>query len=72
MGGGERGGGVICREYSEGGDEAGFTLTVEDHDRSDVSASIAIIWCTPDGDEVLIEMVLVSLHNKLMRTCNQR
>ena len=69
---GYRGRGVICREYSEGGNEACFTLTVENHDGSDVSASIAVIWCTPDGDEVLIEMVLVPLHDKLMSTCNQR
>src|SRR5271170_3093538 len=70
--GGGGGGGVICREYSEGGNEAGFTLTIENHDGSDVSASIAVIWRTPDGDEVLIEMVFVPLHDKLMSTCNQR
>ena len=71
-GGGEGGGGIICREYSEGGNKASFTLTIENHDGCDVSASIAVIWCTPDGNEVLIEMVLVPFHDKLMSACNQR
>lgn len=67
-----REGGSICREYSECWNKASFTLTVENHDGCDVSASVAVIWSAPDGDEVLIEMVLVPLHHKLMGTCNQR
>jgi len=70
--GGEGKGGSICREYSECWNEASFTLTVENHDGCDVSAAVAIIWGAPYGDEVLIKVVLVPLHDKLMSASNQR
>ena len=40
---------------------------------SDVSASVAVVWCGPNGDEVLIsEPILEAVHHKLMCSGDQR
>lgn len=40
---------------------------------SDVSASVAVVWCRPNSDKVLIsEPILESVHNKLMCSGDQR
>jgi hypothetical protein len=64
--------GNICTEDFESWYKTCFTLSVKDHDTCYISTSVAVIWCTPDCDEVLIEMVFVSFHDELMCSCNQR
>ena len=38
----------------------------------DVVASVAVIWCWPDSDELFVEHFFVALHNKLMGTTYER
>ena len=38
-----------------------------------IPASVAVIWCTPHGDYVLVvEMIFVSLVDQLVGACNER
>ena len=41
-------------------------MFVEFHDGSDIAASVAIVWCRPHRDELLVEHVLESLHDQLV------
>jgi hypothetical protein len=66
-----RGRGLICTEYFEGGYKTSFTLSVENHDTCDIPTSVTVIRCTPDRNEILIEMIFITFHDKLMCSCNQ-
>ena len=63
--------GLICTENLESRYKTSVT-SVQDHDTSYISTPVAIIRCTPHCNEILIEMVLVSFHDKLMSPRNQR
>ena len=53
--------------------EGSGQFVVHIQDRSDVSASVAVVWCGPNSDEILIsEPILESVHNKLMCSGDQR
>jgi hypothetical protein len=42
------------------------------HDGRDVSAAVAVVWRGPDGDDVFVlEVVLVSLVDKLVGACDE-
>ena len=52
--------------------ECSLQLVVYVEDGSNISASVAIVWSRPNGDEVLIsEPVLEPVHNQLMRSGNE-
>ena len=42
-------------------------FTANFQDGCDIATSITIIGCTPDSDETIIEMILATLHDELMR-----
>jgi len=47
--------------------ERGIQLGVDFHERSSVSASVAIIWSGPNGNQIsFLEPMFVSIHDKLM------
>jgi len=50
-----------------------YELVVHIQDRCNITASVAIVWCGPNGNEVLIsEPIFEAVHDKLMRSGNQR
>ena len=52
--------------------ESFIQIFVHIQNRSNVTASIAVVWSRPDCDEVLVfEPILESIHDKLMRSGNQ-
>jgi hypothetical protein len=63
---------LICAKYLEGGNETAFAFAVEDHDGSDVAASVAVIGSAPHRDQVLIKVVFVAFHDELMCSCDER
>ena len=42
------------------------------HDGGLVTNSVAVVWCTEDGDDVFLMAPVVSIHNKLVGSGNQR
>lgn len=48
--------------------ELAVALVVERQDRGDVSAAVAVVGGRPDGHELLVEHVLVTLLHKLVST----
>ena len=53
--------------------EGSGQFVVHIQDRSDVSASVAVVWCGPNSDKILIsEPILESVHDKLMCSGDQR
>ena len=52
--------------------EIPIQILVYRQDRGDITTAIAVIRCTPHGYEILLgEVILVSLHNQLVRTAYQ-
>lgn len=52
--------------------ESFIQIFVHIQNRSNVTASVAVVWSRPDCDEVLVfEPILESIHDKLMRSGNQ-
>ena len=50
------------------GDEVALQILVHLHNRSDVTAAIAVVRGGPHGDELVVEHPLVALHHQLMRS----
>jgi hypothetical protein len=51
--------------------ERGFKIFSDFTDRGQVSASVAVVWRTPYGDDVLVvEVIFVALVDQLMSPCN--
>ena len=46
-------------------------VLIELEDRSHVTASIAVVWCRPYGDECFVKHFFVAFHHKLMSSRNQ-
>ena len=64
-------GGLISQSMENVEGSGQFVVDVQN--RSDISASVAIVWCGPNSDEVLISKpVLESVHDKLMCSGDQR
>ena len=52
--------------------ECGFEILSDFTDRGQVSASVAVIWCTPHCDNILIvKVVFVALVDQLMSARDQ-
>jgi hypothetical protein len=50
-----------------------YELVVHIQDRCDITTSVAVVWCGPNCNEVLIsEPVFKAVHDELMRSGNQR
>ena len=52
------------------GDEVALQILVHLHNRSDVTAAIAVVRGGPHGDELVVEHPLVALHHQLMRSAH--
>jgi len=47
-------------------------VSVKLQDGRNVAAAVAVVWCGPDGDEILLgEHILVTLVHQLMRAADQ-
>ena len=46
-------------------------MLVEFKDGRNVAASIAVIWCGPHGDELIVKHPLVALGDELVRAANE-
>ena len=57
---------LITRNRTENG-EFWLQTLAQLHNTRDVSAAVAVVWCTPDGDDIIVvEVVLVALVYKLV------
>ena len=53
--------------------EGSIQLVIYVQDGGHISASVAVVWCGPNSDEILIsEPILESVHDKLMCSGDQR
>ena len=50
--------------------QTNFHVLVDLHYRCTVAASVAVVWCGEHSDNVLVVRPVVSVHHKLMGTCD--
>jgi hypothetical protein len=52
--------------------ERGFKVRVNSHERSTISAPVAVIWSRPNSNQVSVfKPMFVTIHNKLMCSGNK-
>ena len=50
--------------------QTNFHVLVNLHYRCTVTASVAVVWCGENSDNVLVVRPVVSVHHELMGTCD--